>query len=99
MAKLEFQDVPHSRADELELKGKIKKWLAAHHLKGAQVLAEFFRGPFDQRIGCYVEVRSGQHSWRNFEYGKGMHHTLLFCLRGLAENSALERDALMERSA
>jgi hypothetical protein len=98
MAKLEilFNDLPRSRSDESYVRAQVKNWLRRNAYTGSAKV-EFFSSPFDQRVGCYVEVLQEGTLHRNFEYGKGVPNTLLRCLRSLHENSSVEHQT--ERSA
>lgn len=91
MARLEvlFNELNRELPDETYVRSEMKEWLLE---KGPNTTAkvEFFDGPLDNHVGCYIEVLQNGTLLRNFEIGKGLTYTFFQCLKGLNENERLE---------
>lgn len=96
--EIEYNDLPRNPGDETYVRAQLREWMKRHSGAKSSARVEFFRGPFENRVGCYLEVLQDGSVLRNFEYGKGVPYTFHRCLKHLAENSLIEHNN-EERSA
>lgn len=93
--EIHFNELPGSASVRTYVRSHVQEWLAHHpapKCKG-RIKIEFFKGPFEKKIGCYIEVAKGERVWTSFEYGRGVHDTFQNCLKHLSEDHLLERSS------
>lgn len=96
--EIKFNDIPHSKPIRSFVESRFSKWRAKQPIyadTAEMAVIEFFRSPDKEKIGCVIEWRKGNGTWKNMEYGKGIHGTFELCLKNLSEHRLLAT----ERSA